>query len=261
MINSPADKILDCATLITAQAESKTFSATGFFFDFEIDGQRVPVLVSNRHVFESFDNLQIRVRASNTDNPEERFTSYMRYTINMSRPVTKVILHPQSDIDLAIIPLAPIHHQLAKEGKHLSNYSISERILISESELRSLSAVENLIMPGCPLGIYDEANNLPILRRGITASHPAHAFKGNHVFLSDIACFPGSSGSPIFLYDPFGYPDYQNHEYNLCTSRIRLLGVQCRGYSHPETNQFINLAVAQQAHFLLDFKPILAPML
>jgi hypothetical protein len=44
-------------------------------------------------------------------------------------------------------------------------------------------------------------NNLPVLRRGITASHPAIDFKGRPDFVVDIACFAGSSGSPVLMTD------------------------------------------------------------
>jgi len=261
MINSPADKILDCATLITTQSSGKSFSATGFFFDFHIDDQRVPVLVSNRHVLENFDTMQIRLRVSSKNTWEEQLTSYYRVTANINRADTEVILHPQSDFDLAVLPLAPIHRYLEEKGEYLANFSLSETAILDEPDFQSLSAIENLVMPGCPQGLYDEANHLPILRRGITASHPAHPFKGEYVFLSDIACFPGSSGSPIFLYDPFGYPDYKNNTYIHGASRIRLLGIQCRAYSNTITKEHLNLAVAQQARFLLGFKPILATKL
>ena len=56
-------------------------------------------------------------------------------------------------------------------------------------------------MLGCPSGLFDEVNNLPIARRGITATPlPTYSYNGKAEFLVDIACFPGSSGSPIFTY-------------------------------------------------------------
>ena len=54
-------------------------------------------------------------------------------------------------------------------------------------------------MVGYPIGLWDSTNNLPILRRGITASHPGIHFQGKPQGLVDMACFPGSSGSPILI--------------------------------------------------------------
>ncbi len=63
----------------------------------------------------------------------------------------------------------------------------------------SFSTVEEVLMVGYPNGLVDEINNLPIFRRGITATHPAIDFNGKPLAAVDIACFPGSSGSPIVI--------------------------------------------------------------
>ncbi|MFZ7230474.1 hypothetical protein, partial [Avibacterium avium] len=57
-----------------------------------------------------------------------------------------------------------------------------------------------LFMVGYPNGLWDEINNQPIVRRGITATDPKLDYNGKKEFLIDAACFPGSSGSPIFQY-------------------------------------------------------------
>ncbi len=54
-------------------------------------------------------------------------------------------------------------------------------------------------MTGYPAGLWDVHNNLPILRRGVTASHPAIDYEGRPEILIDIAAFPGSSGSPVMV--------------------------------------------------------------
>jgi hypothetical protein len=68
-----------------------------------------------------------------------------------------------------------------------------------------LDAVEPVVMIGYPNGLWDHVNNLPLMRRGVTASHPGIDFKiegskGAPVTVVDMACFPGSSGSPVFAY-------------------------------------------------------------
>ena len=54
-------------------------------------------------------------------------------------------------------------------------------------------------MIGYPIGLIDEYNNKPIVRKGITATTYNIDYNGKKEFLIDIACFPGSSGSPIFI--------------------------------------------------------------
>lgn len=54
-------------------------------------------------------------------------------------------------------------------------------------------------MLGYPIGLADARNNYPIFRKGYTAAHPAVDFNEDGIGLVDMACFPGSSGSPIYI--------------------------------------------------------------
>ena len=49
-------------------------------------------------------------------------------------------------------------------------------------------------------GIYDKKNLIPIARKGITATPILLDYEGKPKFLIDGSVFPGSSGSPVFLY-------------------------------------------------------------
>jgi hypothetical protein len=89
----------------------------------------------------------------------------------------------------------------------------------SEAEERRFPAILEVAMIGYPSGLADQANNLPIIRRGTTASHIGIDFDGLPDVAVDIACFPGSSGSPIAIYDPHFLP----------TSTARFIGVLYQG--------------------------------
>jgi len=52
---------------------------------------------------------------------------------------------------------------------------------------------------GYPNDIWDDVNNLPVTRRGITATPLAVDFRGRKQFLIDASGFPGSSGCPVFI--------------------------------------------------------------
>ena len=54
-------------------------------------------------------------------------------------------------------------------------------------------------MIGYPNGLMDRVHNLPIVRRGTTATHPSIPFNGLRQGLVDIETVGGSSGSPIFI--------------------------------------------------------------
>jgi hypothetical protein len=82
--------------------------------------------------------------------------------------------------------------------------------------------MEDVIMLGYPNGIWDAKHNLPIIRRGVTATHAKLPLNGKPEFLIDAACFPGSSGSPVFLANIGGYFDYAGNL--IFGSRVFLLG-------------------------------------
>lgn len=67
--------------------------------------------------------------------------------------------------------------------------------------------LEELVMVGYPIGLSDTRNNYPIFRKGYTSAHPAVDFNDDGIGLVDMACFPGSSGSPIFILNEGGYRD------------------------------------------------------
>ena len=79
-------------------------------------------------------------------------------------------------------------------------------------------------MIGYPRGIYDEANNLPIVRRGITATSMGRDYNSKPEFMIDMACFPGSSGSPVFM-DKTGYVDRKTQGHMIDAHRFYFLAI------------------------------------
>lgn len=116
----------------------------------------------------------------------------------------------------------------------------------TQEEWLELTAIEDIVMVGYPIGLWDDVNNRPIVRKGITASHPAVAFKGKREFLIDAACFPGSSGSPVFL---LNIGSYATRNATCIGHRIKLLGVLYGGPQHTVTGEIkiLEIPMAQQA--------------
>ncbi|WDL97888.1 hypothetical protein [Alicyclobacillus sp. ALC3] len=69
-------------------------------------------------------------------------------------------------------------------------------------------------------------NNFPIFRHGSTATQPGVDYNGEPKFLIDMACFPGSNGSPVLLYNPGGYATREGFTFK---SRLYLIGVLYAG--------------------------------
>lgn len=255
MINSVNDKLLSNAIHVTAKGPSGIFYGTGFFFAFNIKGFFAPMLVSAKHVFSNTETISFDINACPLDSawPESYDQSHVEHIEIQGK---NVISHPDSNIDLAILPLAEEQEKLVDSGFGFTHQFLSENDILDIPEWSSLSAIEDLVMIGCPDGIYDQVNNLPLIRSGRTASHPSYNFNGKPQFISDIACFPGSSGSPIFLYNPHQYMDYKKKSMIFGSSRIKLLGIQSAGFRHANES-FNNLAIAVKATELLKFNEIL----
>ena len=65
-------------------------------------------------------------------------------------------------------------------------------------------------------------NKIPVIRQGITATPIWNNFKGDKVFLIDAGVFPGSSGSPVFIYNRGTYPTRDGIAVG---SRIKFVGI------------------------------------
>ena len=107
--------------------------------------------------------------------------------------------------------------------------------------------MEDVVMVGYPNGLWDDFNNLPLFRRGITAAHPAIDFGGRALGVIDAACFPGSSGSPVLLFNRGLWQDKRGttHGGNM---RVKLLGVLAQGPQLLAEGQIVvrELPVAHQ---------------
>jgi len=100
-------------------------------------------------------------------------------------------------------------------------------------------------MIGYPNGIWDEKNNMPIIRRGITATSPKYDYNNLPIFIIDCACFPGSSGSPVLIFNQGGYVDAKG-TLNLGGSRVLLLGVLYAGPQHVAEGEIKTIDVPLQ---------------
>ena len=194
---------------------------TGFFFNFRFDDKIVPIIITNKHVI--------------NDNPSENITFFLHiksgeYIDDESFQITfntKWFFH--DDKDLCFCFANPLFEQIKKQLNKLTFYkAITEDLIPDITKLRELSAIEDVIMVGYPIGLWDQKNNFPLFRRGITASHPAMNFNRENIGALDMACFPGSSGSPVFIINENGYSDRDGNTY-IGRKRLIFLGILFEG--------------------------------
>lgn len=200
-------------------------TGTGFFYHFADNGYtNCPAIVTNKHVVNGADQIMATCHIADQDkNPSGRF-------INLKIPtVPSVVNHPNSEIDLCALMISPLLQNAISQGTPVFYVALDKKLIPQSNDWQFFDAIENVTMIGCPNGISDEANNLPIVRRGITASSLRRDYNNRPEFVVDMACFPGSSGSPIFILDQSGYLDRKSKQYLMGATRIYLIGILYAG--------------------------------
>lgn len=128
-------------------------------------------------------------------------------------------------------------------------------------------------MVGHPNSLWDATNNLPIVRKGITATNYNVDYNGEKKFLVDMAVFPGSSGSPVFIFNKGAYTKKDGEVY--LGSRFLFLGIVAEVFIKSLKGEIkvvpvptanvkletvtdipINLGIVIKAEKLLDFIPL-----
>lgn len=206
-------------------------SGTGYFYNFVIDNKIVPVIITKKHVvnYNSNETMTFYLHLRNGEN-ESNESYQVTLTLNW-------IFHSKKDLCFCFVN--PVFEFVKKQtGKDVFYIAIDETILPSQKMLEELSALEELVMVGYPIGLWDRNNNFPIFRKGYTASHPAIDFNESGIGLVDMACFPGSSGSPIYILNEGGYKDKVGN-LNWGQSRIIFIGTLFSGPIYDATGKLV----------------------
>lgn len=215
---------LECAL-----SDGNTSTGTGFFFAFAQEGDRlVPAIVTNRHVVAGASRGKFHLTIRNARGGA---CIGRTVTVDLGNFESRWMPHPQADIDLCAMPIAPLLREAEAKGHAVFYVNLGRALIPSEEDLNHLDLVEDITMVGYPIGLWDRTNNMPLFRRGATATHPALDWNGKPEFLIDAACFPGSSGSPVFLYNTGTYSDRRSNSV-VVGGRLKLLGVLYAGPQH-----------------------------
>jgi len=126
--------------------------------------------------------------------------------------------------------MAPLFKAVESEGLQFFYVTLEDSLIPSADDIQDMIGLERIVMVGYPNGLWDEVNNLPIFRRGVLASNYKTDWNGKKEFLIDAACFLGSSGSPVLLFDLGSYLSRKGNF--MGASRIKLLGVLHGGPQH-----------------------------
>lgn len=218
----------------TTLADGRMSTGTGFLFSFLRNGESsVPTIVTNKHVVEGAITGKFVI---NQMDSQGNRSNKEKILFNIDKFTDGYILHPDPDVDLCIIPIASYLNQVQERKVKPYLFFLDSTIIPTGEQWSQLTPLEEIIMIGYPNGIWDQTNNLPIIRQGITATHPNIDYNGKKEFLIDAAVFPGSSGSPVFIYNEGSYPVPTGLAIG---NRVLLVGITYAVHQHTATGEIV----------------------
>ena len=179
--------------LTCTDKNGQTSIGTGFYFALHRDKEvTVPVIITNKHVVNGSvkTHFKLSVETAKGEAPE---------LLDVGVTSSAWVLHPDPKVDLCAMPFGTVLNAIPANKKVIWKYLTADN-MPTKDDWNGISSVEDVLMVGYPNGLWDSVNNRPIYRKGITATNARIDYLGEDKFLVDIAVYPGSSGSPVFVY-------------------------------------------------------------
>ena len=215
------DSVGEQLFLSTVRIETNLGTGTGFWVSIPaaVGGGNVHLmLVTNKHVVVGAEEARLSLPAQDS---EGKLVLGPEHQLKISQFSQGFVGHPTSDVDVAVANASGLPDLLEKEfGRPPWVQHIPLSLFPTSQQISELDALEDVVFIGYPSGLWDAKHNLPIARRGMTATPIAVDFEGTPKFLLDAAVFRGSSGSPVFLWNRGVIPDRRG---NITIGGMRLL--------------------------------------
>jgi hypothetical protein len=221
--------------IVGTRKDGSSSIGTGFFFRFLVDeNSSIPVVVTNHHVVKDCVEGEFFLHEATTPPGEPRRVSDSSFKVKLDNFEQRWITHATED--LCVMPFEPLRVHAAAQGKDAFWLALDDSLVAPKEVLAELMALEDIVMVGYPIGLWDPINNLPILRRGVTASHPSIDWQGKPIGVIDIGVYPGSSGSPVLI---FNVGTYTTMTGTTIGSRVCFLGVLSSGPVHQADGSIV----------------------
>jgi hypothetical protein len=224
----------------TYDSSNNKYFATSFIFNHVLKNEmQYPFIVTNRHVIKNKVLGKLAFMKALDNKP----ILGDLYSLSITDFERLWCCHPEEGIDVAVAPFLPLLKYIENDDSGLKIFykMFGDEIVPSKEEINKLDALEEVIFIGYPSGIWDSKNLLPVIRKGITASSISIDFNGCKQFLIDASVFPGSSGSPVFLYNPGPYREKSGPV--VIGSRIMFLGIIAECFSQVDENEIRIISV------------------
>lgn len=229
----PVEQLMHGTVRIECDLEGGgTSVGTGFFYRLdEHKNEYVPVIVTNKHVVNrAVTGRFVLTLVSESNGPDIGRS----VTVQLDHFRQRWCDHPDPEIDLCVMPVGPLITYLKEAGTPYFACHLFRSLVPTPDEAAEMAGLENVIMIGYPTGLWDNVNNLPIFRKGIVATDYRRDWQGKKQFLIDAAVFPGSSGSPVILFE---VGSYATRKTIVAGSRIKFLGILAAGPMHTTDDE------------------------
>ena len=257
----------------TLRIETPSSVGTGFIVVHEWVSPRVGgkiggrFLITNKHVIGNTNSGRFKLTNTSNDGQNPSLGQSISLTVG-SEDWKRWTGHPSDDIDIAALPMEPVLSRLSDKKDSFFFRTIGTDMIVGQDILEDIQAIEDIIFVGYPNGIYDKVNNLPIVRKGITATPVNVDYEGRPIFLIDASVFPGSSGSPVFIYNAGSWRTKKRTV--LSGYRLLFVGVLAKVYCQEvdgslhfrdiptgirpvvKTREMIDLGIVYKAHTVLE---------
>lgn len=219
-------------------------SATSFIVNKKAEIGIIPFLVTNKHVIQNAKNVIIKMAKMENDMPSKN----EGITIELNLSDVKC-----DDTDIAAFPIGHLLNKLQLQNSQVFFRALSDEMFPDEEKINNLSAIEEIIFIGYPSGIYDSENLTPLVRKGITATPLWNDFQKQPKFIIDAGVFPGSSGSPVFIFNPHIFSSENNIHFGV---RLLFLGILTEYLQRSQSNNinvYLNLGQVIKGEILNKF--------
>lgn len=230
--------------------DNRRVTGTGFIYSIPIDGsdqRSLPFLVTNSHVVGDVKRLVCEFARRSDNKPVKGDKATVE--------VASSLISRNDSLDVATVLLGPVVNALEAKNTPVFFRAVAPSLIPSAEQIEKMSAIEEVTFIGYPSGVYDSVNINPVVRRGITATPMWNDFNGEPTFLIDAGVHPGSSGSPVFLYNQGSYTDGNTV---VIGSRLHFLGMLGQSLVSKTTQQMLGLGVVLKAQAIHDHLSALA---
>lgn len=228
--NSIGEKLLFTVVRLEGKIPGGTSIGTGFLYQYK---DRL-FLVTNKHVVQGvYEGSYVMMKAdTSVHNWKPIIGQGVRFTFKAS----DFLGHPDPKVDVAVANISLKVTEAKQQNNPVYCLRVDSGIIPTQEQFdKFINPLEEVVFIGYPSGLWDEKNLLPIMRKGITATPCYYDFMGEKKFLIDASVFPGSSGSPVFIYYSGGYHDNEGGLY--AGTFICFLGIIAQTYHRLEEGE------------------------